>query len=231
MADQHPKTLLQLRREVYEQLLVWLRRHSRRRFLDKPIVLTILVGLLAGALTIYWQTSEQRREVELIYRRAVADEQIALIKEFSGVYVNIAAALDGWFTRVLWIADVSNEPFTPEIQRNLLRWKEQVQKLEERYAAAPPLDGVLSRVAVLYRCPAVRETVAELRKDWHGYREAFQAFNRRSSERPELPQEEIDRAEASRRQMQQRLEDLSEQLNRRMGGEIAAARDGVAACP
>lgn len=224
------KMLLQLRREVYEQLLVWLRRNSRRRFLDKPIVLTIVGGLIAGALTTYWQISEKRREMELTYQRAVAGEQIALITEFSGVYANTGATLNGWFTRVIWIADVSNEPFTPEIQRNVMQWKEQIQKLEERYAAAPPLDGVLSRIAVLYRCPSVSDTASEMLKEWNGYLEAFQAFNRRWNDRQELPQEEVDRAEASRRQALQRLEDLSEQLNRRMGGEIAAARDG-AACP
>jgi hypothetical protein len=228
------KSPLQIRLEIYKEILAWLRRKNAPKgwaFLDRPFVLTIMGGVAAGLLTTWWQASDKRREMEVTYQRAIAGEQLALVKEFDVAYENTAGIVNGWFARVIWIAEETNKLKTPTTDKNIAEWKDQTHKLEERFLAAAPMDSVLLRVGVLYRCASVKNKASQMLNTWHTYVDTFQAFNRAWNEKQQLSKPEIDTAEGSRKKMLAELENLNEQLILRMAGELSAARDNTSNCP
>jgi hypothetical protein len=233
MSDEK-KSPPQIRLEVYEELLGWLRQQQspkRWAFLDRPFVLTILGGVAAGLLTTWWQASEKRREIEVTYQRAIMSEQLSLVKELDATYQNTGEIVNGWFARVIWIAEEANRPKSPGTEKNIAKWKDQTQKLEERFSTAPPLGSLLLRIAVLYRCPSVKNTASQMLQSWDAYVNTFQIFNRDWNEKQQLSKSQIDTAESARRKMLSDLEKFNEHLTRRMAGEISAARDNIASCP
>jgi hypothetical protein len=228
------KSPLQIRSELYEELLAWLRGQNAPKpwaFLDRPFVLTIMGGLAAGLLTTWWQASDKRREIDVAYQRTITGEQLSLMKEFDAAYENTGEIVNSWFARVVWIAEEANKPKTPATGRNIAEWKDQTHKLEERFSAAAPMDSVLLRVGVLYRCASVKATASQLLNTWRAYVDTFQAFNREWNEKQQLSKSQIDTAESSRRKMLADLKDLDEHLILRMAGEVSAGRDNILTCP
>jgi hypothetical protein len=224
----------ELRRQLHLQLLTWLRRQNelgRTPLLDRPIVITLLGGVVAGLLTTYWQASEKHREIELTYQRTIATEQATILKEFAETYESAGGVVNGWFARVIWIADETNKPSSTQTQMNINRWKLQTEKLEERYVAAKPLDGVIPRISVLYQCPAVRAVALKMLTAWENYTSTFQRFNREWNDQQKLRDAEIKTAEDSRRTLLQNMEDLNGDLIKKMAGELIGASQSPPICP
>jgi type II secretory pathway pseudopilin PulG len=233
MADEK-RSPLQIRSEIYEELLVWLRRQNASRpssFLDRPFVLTIMGGLTAALLTTWWQASDKRREMEVTYQRAVVSEQLSLVKEFDAAYENTGEIVNSWFARVIWIAEEANKPNTPVADKKIAEWKEQTHKLEERFSSAVPVESVALRISVLYRCASVKDAAAQTLKAWRAYVSTFQTFNRDWNERQQLSKSQIDATESSRKKMLAELERHHENLIAHMAGEVSAARDNTSTCP
>jgi hypothetical protein len=233
MADEK-KTPVQIRAEIYEELLAWLRQQNTSRpwsFLDRPFVLTIMGGLTAALLTIWWQASDKRREMEITYQRAVVSEQLSLVKEFDAAFENTGEIVNSWFARVVWIAGETNRPKTPATDKKIAEWKDQAHKLEERLSAAVPVESVVLRVSVLYRCASVKDSASQILKAWRAYVGTFQTFNQDWNERQPLLKSQIDTAESSRKTMLVELERLHDNLIAHMAGEVSAARDNMSTCP
>ena len=233
MANQQ-KSPQQLRTEIYEELHKWLHRRNVATgpaFWDRPFVLTILGGLVAGLLTTWWQTSASWRDKEITYQRAIASDQIALLKEVDTVYENTGEIVNGWFSRVIWIAQETNKPRTPDTDKNISQWKDETHKLEQQLSTAAPLDSSLMRVMVLYRCQSVKSLASRMRATWDAYMAAFQKFNQDWNEKQQFSQQTIDAVESERKNTLSKLESLNDHLIINMGAEVSAAREGSSACP
>jgi hypothetical protein len=220
--------------DILTEVLNWLRRQNAATatpFWDRPVVLTVLGGLFAGLLTTGWQISASRREKETIYQQAVAADQIALLKEVDTIYENTGEIANGWFTRVIWIAEETNKPKTPDTEKNITQWKDESHKLEQQLSTAAPLDSALLRALVLYRCPSVKQIASQMRATWDKYLDFFQEFNQDWNQKQRLPQQDIDAAESTRKTVLDKLKTLNNQLIMSMGAEVSAAREGRSTCP
>jgi len=228
------KPPIQIPANVYHEILIWLRRQNERKrgaFLDRPFTVTILGGVAAALLTAWWQAAEKRSEQVLTYQRALISEEITLLKDLAATYENTGQIVNGWFTRVIWIAQESNKPKTADTDKNIAQWKDEAQKLEQALGSASPLDRVLAPVSALYRCQSVKDNAARLQTTWNKYLDTFQTFNRHWNDTQQLPNPEIEAAENSRKTQLAESSDLNDSLIKRMGAEISTAHNNLSNCP
>jgi hypothetical protein len=215
-------------------LIRWLNRQNGDKsapFLDRPFVVTVIGGLFLAWLAHQWDANEKERERTLTYQRAVTAEQQQLIKDFGEGYQKTVSTLNTWFTTVIWIADEHNKPRTSDTDRNIKAWKEQTQKLEERFSMAVPLDITLTRVRVLFRCKSVQDVGSKMLAQWQTLVETFRSFQREWNDKQLLSDEVIRKNEKVRMESVDQLDTLEGSLIDRMAGELVGARETPARCP
>jgi hypothetical protein len=215
-------------------LIQWLRRQNGDKdasLLDRPFVVTVVGGLFLAFLAHMWDSNEKERERTLTYARAVTSEQQGLIKEFGEGYQRSVSTLNTWFTTVIWIADEQNKKQSVETDGHIKTWKEQAQKLEERYSAAVPLDITLTRVRVLFRCKSVQDVASKMLESWAKLMGTFGSFERAWNDKQSLPDDFIRKNEKIRIDSVDQLEMLETTLVDRMAGELVGARETPAQCP
>ncbi len=219
----------------------WLEMERNRskllNFLDRPFVVTFIGGVIIAALTFLWQDFQRRQATSAAYETALATQQIDLLKQLSPAFEGSGGALNGWFTRLIWIAEETNnvlrEPNeTTKQMRNdsIDGWKKEILSQEERFNASGTLDGVLNLTSSLYRCKSVSKPARDLSTVWQGFQGYFQTFNREWNDKQLLDKEKIDKASAFRKATVDRMNKLKAELLREMALELVGFRDGTRRC-
>ncbi len=204
---------------------------NKINFWDRPIVVTLIGGVLLGLVTTAWQMQENRARLDLEYERTLIAERKSLLQEFSSKYETIGNIVNAWFTRVIWIAEEKNKPATPATRKNIDEWTKAAYALEAKYQESGSLDGLLARIGVSYRCSAVREASDKFILEWHSFQNAFQEFNRKWNDKQKLSSSDIQKAKADRIDILNRLEMKQKELVGKMGEELFRTRRSIDDCP
>lgn len=225
----------EVRSNLYRELTTWLHRQNERpqgsSFWDRPIAITLIGSVLLGLITTGWQMYEKRWQISLEYERNLIKERTQLLKEFASSYVPVAQIINGWYARVVWIADETNKRQTKKTAQNILAWKKEVRELEAGYTKAESLEGVLTRIEIAYACPSVRMNAKDMASKWEGFVNEFQTFNRRWNDLQKLPPTDIVSTEKSRKDSLATLESSMTTLLEKMSGELFFAQGQANKCP
>jgi hypothetical protein len=231
---ERPHSLAPRLTELREELLQWLRGQNAAKpwaWLDRPIVVTFVGGLILALLAHKWDIDEKAREREFTQHRAVLSEQQNLLRELGNTFMNTVQVSNAWFSYVIWIAQERPKEQSDVRKENINKWGQQIQKLQEQYSMATPLDPTLVRVGILYRCEAVKETASDMSRIWDAFLDMFQSFNRESNANPLVPAERAAKADESRAQLLDQLQDLEGTLLEKMSAEISAGVREQSECP
>jgi len=237
-----PTTTLDVRVQLPDEVINQLPKREPEpsafwTFVNQPMVLTLLGGLLAGVLTTWWQENNKTRELEVSHNRTVTTEQLALMKEMDVAYENTGSVINGIFSRILWMAeeDVKSKTITDaqakkKSEEKVTQWRGEIHKFEEKLFGALPLENVLIRVEVLYRCASVQTGAKKMGETWASFQSDLNGFIRKRNKDVQMSAEEIGRVDTLREEKMGQLAKQSLDLMREMTGEVKAG-PSPAACP
>lgn len=227
----HPDEPQKLHRKLLRELTTWVHRQNTaprsESAWDRPIVITLIGSVLLGLLTTAWQTAAKRREIALMYKRTLIDEQMQLLKELPRIYEHIGETVNSWFATVIWIAEETNKTQDTRTAQNIAEWKKKTADLEAIYGKAEPLTGLLARISVVYASPSVRSGAPDLSREWKEFVDAFQTLNRKWNASQQLSAADIQTAKDTRLTRLSRLEDTEKELMEKMTAELFSSRGTV----
>jgi hypothetical protein len=224
----------ELSQNLRKELLLWLRTQNAKKrlaWLDRPIVVTFIGGLVLALIAHLWDRNEKTRESELTYRRAVASAQEAVLKDFGTTFMNNLQILNSWFTHVVWIAQEKMKPQSLERDKNINKWEQEIGQLEDRYSTVIPLDPTLVRVRAIYTCPSVKQSASDMNLAFDNFIDTFQSFNQNINTGQLPAPAAIAATDQSRIKARDNLEALEDKLLERMAGEIVARTNPDFVCP
>ena len=159
-------------------------------FLNRPFVVALLGGAFVTLLAVHWEEVQRRQATSLAYERAIAAQQIDVMRELPAVYELSAGTLNYRFTRLLSLAKVTNsiaeersrknrEPgVMAELKAMEKEMKKEIRELEIMYVTAEPPDGLLRLAESLFRCESVTIAARDLNTTWKEFQDSFQTLVR-----------------------------------------------------
>jgi len=230
-APEQPDEIRELTAGLLRELTASVRRSNepkpKESWWDRPIVITLIGTVALGLLTTAWQLFARKREMALMAKQTLINEQTQLLKELPGTYERIGEIVNSWFLTVIWIAEETNKPQTTVTTESITRWKTKTGDLEARYSQAEPLWGVLARIGVVYASGAVRNGASALSDRWDEFGAAFQAFAGAWNSSQRLASADIQNADATRKARLKQLEDAKRALLTDMTKELFSSRQGA----
>lgn len=207
-------------------------------FLNRPFVVALLGGAFVALLVAHWEEVQRKQAASLAYERAIAAQQIEVMRELPAVYELSASALDHRFTRLLSLAKVTNSIAEersrtnrdPEVMAELKvmekEMKKEIRELEIMYVTAEPPDGILRLAESLFRCESVTSAARDLSVAWTEFQDSFLSLVRNWNSQFRLDREQIEAAEEFRAPAVDKLNELLRALQEEMGRETSDGRDG-----
>jgi len=195
---------------------------------DRPIMITLIGSVALGVLTTAWQLFARKREMALMAKQTLINEQTQLLKELPRTYEHIGEIVNSWFVTVIWIAEETNKSQDEKTAANIVRWKAKADDLEVRYSKAEPLAGLLARIGVVYSSEAVRNGAKALSDRWREFADAFQAFSLAWNASQKLAPADIQDARTTRQARLAQLESTKESLLAGMTNELFSSRQKAA---
>ena len=156
MSNQHEKPAHKSTREyVLRELVVLLRERNKQKsvrfsFLDRPIALAILGTIAVAVFSAIWQSSHQKTESTIQYRRTLFVQKCQLLPNLSSAYQKQANILNSRILHTFWVAEQHNKSEQQQNKEAIKNWSGQLQRLEQEYTNADILDGVLAQVEALF---------------------------------------------------------------------------------
>jgi hypothetical protein len=211
------------RDEVLLELAAFLRQRNatpdrRPAFLDRPIVLTLIGGVLLTLLTTWWQVSEKRTELDLEYARHRMDQKSELLRSLPSVYEKSGNILNQWLMDVLWMADEQNKHSEKRVIKS---YSSEILGLQADFGKTENPEGILRLIQVEFVAPTVRTSATEMLDKWKQFTELLTQTNREYSLHQSLTPEQIQQLGGVREIIRKDLNSDEEHLTQEAARELA----------
>ncbi len=231
----------QLRREVLQELAVFLRQHNKEKrqpflpFLDRPFVQALLVtfigGLIVTLITLMWQSREKQNSLDLQYQRSqdslnlqyqrsLNDKKLELLRTLTTVYPTSGNVLNTQLALLLWLTEERNKPKSTRDENQISATQLEISKLTEQFRKVETMEGLSIQIETLFASPAVQSGASKIRTKWVEFDKLCNDTNAAYNKSENLKKPDIDRYEDSRNHIMEELNDLVNGLTRDMGTEL-----------
>jgi len=156
-------------------------------FMDRPIIVALVSGLILGWLAHRWQRSEQR-----------SDLQLELLRKFPLVFETRGNLLNAWFTHVLSMAKQRTKIPAQQRQDKITLWRTEIAAFEMEFFKSEPLEDLLIPMEACFPSEDIRNKSTKMLAKWRKFDNNFNIINHKYNVNKCLSAKEIHAADELR---------------------------------
>lgn len=203
---------------------------SHSHWSHHPLVVTffgtVIGGLIATGLTLYWEGHQRQQDILLADERSTRAIQATVLQELPSVFQSSAGAVSNLFQRIIWLAEAKNQKKSESEIKELL---DEVDKFTNQ-AHAQSAGGLFALAAQIFRCKETTKTANGLVDAWGNYKRYVQELILEINKNNKLDPGRIDDARKFQKGALETLNGGAQTLWKKMGLEVRPARFGPDRC-